>query len=335
MTPVKFGISFTAKHLNQAGALVHVYTDGSIHLNHGGTEMGQGLYTKVAQIAARAMGVSLDRVQVSATRTDKVPNTSPTAASSGTDLNGMAVLDAVSQIRFRLAKFCAEHFGCEQTEVSINDNFVNANGKVMPFAEVVKLAYIARVHLSAAGFYKTPKISFDFESQRGQPFFYFANGAATTEVIVDIRTGEYRVARVDILHDVGESLNPALDIGQIEGGYIQGMGWLTTEDLQWDDQGQLISNSPANYKIPTAFDTPPVFNVSLFDEVNPEDTIYRSKAVGEPPLMLAISAWCALRDACASLADYRVSPKMNAPATSEEVYQCIREMQRTAGQGVD
>ena len=331
LTPVKFGISFTANHLNQAGALVHVYTDGSIHLNHGGTEMGQGLYTKVAQIAARAMGVSLDRIQVSATRTDKVPNTSPTAASSGTDLNGMAVLDAVNQIRFRLTKFCSEHFGCEQSEVSISDDIVSVKGEPYAFAEIVKLAYMSRVQLSAAGFYKTPKISFDFGTQSGQPFFYFANGAAATEVIVDIRTGEYRITQVDILHDVGESLNPALDIGQIEGGYIQGMGWLTTEELKWDEQGHLISNSPANYKIPTAYDVPPIFNVSLYDEANTEDTIYRSKAVGEPPLMLGISAWCALRDACASIADYKLSPTMNAPATSEEVYRCIREIQNAQG----
>jgi xanthine dehydrogenase large subunit len=325
LTPVKFGISFTANHLNQAGALVHVYTDGSIHLNHGGTEMGQGLHTKVAQVAARAMGVSLARIQVTATRTDKVPNTSPTAASSGTDLNGMAVLDAVEQIKFRLTKFCAEYFACEQENVSIEDDIVIVDGKETPFNEIVKLAYLSRVHLSAAGFYKTPKISFDFATQSGQPFFYFANGAAATEVIVDIRTGENRIARVDILHDVGESLNPALDIGQIEGGYIQGMGWLTTEDLKWDDQGRLISNSPANYKIPTAYDTPAIFNVALYDEVNNEETIYRSKAVGEPPLMLAISAWCALRDACASLSNYTLSPQMNAPATSEEVYRCIQE----------
>ena len=343
LTPVKFGISFTANHLNQAGALVHVYTDGSIHLNHGGTEMGQGLHTKVAQVAARAMGVSLDQIQVTATRTDKVPNTSPTAASSGTDLNGMAVLDAVEQIKFRITKFCSEHFECEQINVSIANDTVriereadsgNDNTQEFPFAEIVKLAYMSRVQLSAAGFYKTPKISFDFKSQTGQPFFYFANGAAVTEVIVDIRTGEYRIPRVDILHDVGESLNPALDIGQIEGGYIQGMGWLTTEELKWDNEGKLASNSPANYKIPSAYDTPSIFNVALFDEANTEDTIYRSKAVGEPPLMLGISAWCALRDACASISDYTISPKMNAPATSEEVYRCIQEIQSLQSEGL-
>ncbi|MCH7742327.1 MAG: xanthine dehydrogenase molybdopterin binding subunit [Proteobacteria bacterium] len=323
LTPVKFGISFTAKHLNQAGALVHVYTDGSIHVNHGGTEMGQGLYTKVAQVAARAMGVSLARIQVSATRTDKVPNTSPTAASAGSDLNGMAVLDAMTQIRERLITFAAGHFDCSTEEVSIGDDVVRIKDETHGFAEIVKLAYMNRVHLSAAGFYKTPKISFDFDSATGRPFFYFANGAATAEVIIDIRTGEYRVTRVDILHDVGQSLNPAIDIGQIEGGFVQGMGWLTTEELLWDGEGRLISDSPANYKIPTAYDVPRIFNVDLYDEANREETIYRSKAVGEPPLMLALSVWCALRDACASVADHRFSPPMNAPATFEEVYRCI------------
>ena len=323
LTPVKFGISFTAQHLNQAGALVHVYTDGSIHVNHGGTEMGQGLYTKVAQVAARAMGVSLARIQVSATRTDMVPNTSPTAASAGSDLNGMAVLDAINQIRDRLVNFAASHFDCPTDQISIIDDVVLVKGKSHAFAEIVRLAYMNRVHLSAAGFYKTPKISFDFDTASGRPFFYFANGAAATEVIVDIRTGEYRMTRVDILHDVGESLNPAIDIGQIEGGFVQGMGWLTTEELLWDDEGRLISNSPANYKIPTAYDVPRIFNVELYDEANSEETIYRSKAVGEPPLMLALSVWCALRNACASVADYRFSPPMNAPATFEEVYRCI------------
>jgi xanthine dehydrogenase large subunit len=323
LTPVKFGISFTSKHLNQAGALVHIYTDGSIQVNHGGTEMGQGLYTKIGQIAARALGVSRSRILVTATRTDKVPNTSPTAASAGTDLNGMAVLDAINQIRDRIIKFVAAHFGCSPGEVSIEDDVVKVTEKTFQFEEIIKLAYMDRVHLSSAGFYKTPKISFDFETGVGRPFFYFANGAAVAEVIVDTRTGEYRVTRVDILHDVGKSLNPAIDIGQIEGGFVQGMGWLTTEELLWDGSGRLISNSPANYKIPTAYDVPEKFEVELFDEENSEETIFSSKAVGEPPLMLALSVWCALRDACASIADYRFSPTMNAPATSEEVYRCI------------
>jgi xanthine dehydrogenase large subunit len=260
---------------------------------------------------------------VTATRTDKVPNTSPTAASSGTDLNGMAVLDAVNQIRDRIVIFAGTHFDCSSGEVSIENDVVVVAGKTFQFEEIIKLAYMNRVHLSAAGFYKTPKISFDFVKGVGMPFFYFANGAAVSEVIVDIRTGEYRVTRVDILHDVGKSLNPAIDIGQIEGGFVQGMGWLTTEELLWDGSGNLISNSPANYKIPTAYDVPEKFSVELFDEENSEETIYSSKAVGEPPLMLALSVWCALRDACASISDYRFSPPMNAPATSEEVYRCI------------
>ncbi len=323
LTPVKFGISFTAKHLNQAGALVHIYTDGSIQVNHGGTEMGQGLYTKIRQIAARALGVASSRIQVTATRTDKVPNTSPTAASSGTDLNGMAVLDAMNQLRDRLIDFACRHFSVAAENISITNDVVILGTQQLGFDELVKLAYLDRVQLSASGFYKTPKISFDFEQGEGTPFLYFANGAAVSEVMIDTRTGEYRVLQVDILHDVGHSLNPAIDKGQIEGGFIQGMGWLTTEELLWNDAGELISNSPANYKIPTACDMPEVFNVELFDEDNREETIYRSKAVGEPPLMLGISVWCALKDACASIADYQFSPPMNAPATSEEVYRCV------------
>ncbi|MFP6806344.1 MAG: xanthine dehydrogenase molybdopterin binding subunit [Pseudomonadales bacterium] len=323
LTPVKFGISFTAKHLNQAGALVHIYSDGSIQVNHGGTEMGQGLYTKIGQIGARALGVARSRIQVTATRTDKVPNTSPTAASSGTDLNGMAVLDAMNQLRERLLGFAAEYFKCSVDDISLVDDVLTAKSESLGFSELVKLAYMNRVQLSVAGFYKTPKISFDFDKGTGQPFLYFANGAAVSEVIVDTRTGEYRVTRVDILHDVGSSLNPAIDIGQIEGGFVQGMGWLTTEELLWDKSGRLISNSPANYKIPTAYDVPEIFNIGLYDEENNEETIYRSKAVGEPPLMLALSVWCALRDACSSITSYQFSPPMNAPATNEEVYRCI------------
>lgn len=323
LTPVKFGISFTSAHLNQAGALVHIYFDGSIQVNHGGTEMGQGLHTKISQIAARALGVSLQRIQVTATRTDKVPNTSPTAASSGSDLNGMAVLDAMNQLRDRIIHFVAEHFDCLPEEVAISGDSIKVKKDDHQFAEIIKLAYMNRIHLSATGFYRTPKISFDFDSGDGMPFYYFSNGAAVAEVIVDTRTGEYRVTRVDILHDVGKSLNPAIDIGQIEGGFVQGMGWLTTEELRWDDSGRLVSNSPANYKIPTAYDVPEDFNVTLFEEENSEETIYRSKAVGEPPLMLALSVWCALTDACASISGGRYSPPMNSPATSEEVYRCI------------
>ncbi len=324
LTPVKFGISFTAKHLNQAGSLVHIYADGSVQVNHGGTEMGQGLYTKMVVVAAQALGVHERRIKVTATRTDKVPNTSPTAASSGSDLNGMAVLDAAQQLVLRLNEFTAGHYGVPIAQVSILNDRVRVGDVTYPFEEIVKLAYLNRIHLSAAGFYKTPDIGFDFEHGTGRPFYYFANGAAASEVIVDTRTGEYRLSRVDILHDVGRSLNPAIDLGQIEGGFVQGMGWLTTEELSWDIDGRLLSNSPANYKIPTAYDVPEQFNIALYDEDNNEDTIYRSKAVGEPPLMLALSVWCALRDACASITDYKFRPAMNAPATSEEVYRCIQ-----------
>ncbi len=324
LTPVKFGISFTATHLNQAGALLHIYTDGSISINHGGTEMGQGLYTKIAQIVATTLGVSYERVMVTSTRTDKVPNTSPTAASSGTDINGMAAKNAAEKIRARLISFVADQHGVDADAVNIADDAVVVSGESLSFDEVIKAAYMARVQLSATGFYKTPKIHFDKEAGKGHPFFYYANGCAASEVLVDGATGEYRVTRVDILHDVGSSINPALDIGQIEGGFVQGMGWLTTEELLWDDRGRVISNSPANYKIPTAYDLPEHFKVSLYDQPNNEDTIYRSKAVGEPPLMLGLSVWCALRDAAASFSDYRMNPPMDAPATPEQVYRAIQ-----------
>lgn len=323
LTPVKFGISFTATHMNQAGALLNIYTDGSITINHGGTEMGQGLYTKVAQVTARALGVDYHRISVSSTRTDKVPNTSPTAASSGSDINGMAARAAALTIRQRLCEFLATREGVAVDSVSLEHDQFTCGGRQYPFEEIVKEAYMARVQLSATGFYSTPRIHFDRETGKGRPFYYFANGAAVAEVIVDTLTGEYRVTRVDILHDAGTSLNPAIDIGQIEGGFVQGMGWLTTEELLWNDHGQIASNSPANYKIPTAYDVPEAFNVSLFEEPNAEDTIYRSKAVGEPPLMLALSVWCALKDAVSSLSGYQSSPQMNAPATPEEVYRAI------------
>lgn len=324
LTPVKFGVSFTSTHLNQAGALVHIYTDGSIHLNHGGTEMGQGLYTKVAQIVASSLGVSPERVMVSSTRTDKVPNTSPTAASAGTDLNGMAAQQAALKLRQRLCSFLAAEAGVAEASVELTDDCFVIEGATEPFEAVVKRAYMARIQLSATGFYKTPKIHFDKEAGKGQPYFYFANGASLSEVIVDGATGEYRITQVDILHDVGNSINPAIDIGQIEGGFVQGMGWLTTEELLWDAQGRLLSNSPANYKIPTAYDVPEKFNVTLYGEPNKEDTVYRSKAVGEPPLMHGISVWCALRDAASSFSDYQLSPPLNAPATAEQVFLAVQ-----------
>ncbi|WP_422443842.1 MULTISPECIES: xanthine dehydrogenase molybdopterin binding subunit [unclassified Endozoicomonas] len=330
LTPVKFGISFTAKHLNQAGALVHVYTDGSIQINHGGTEMGQGLYIKVAQIVANEFGVALERVQVTSTRTDKVPNTSPTAASSGTDLNGKAAQDACQKIRDRLVDFAVEHYGVSGQEVSFQDDKVRLGERQMPFADFIQAAYLHRVSLSSSGFYSTPEIHYDRETASGRPFYYFACGASVSEVTVDTLTGEYKVDRVDILHDVGHSLNPAIDRGQIEGGFIQGMGWMTTEELVWDDSGRLLSNNPATYKIPTIEDMPPVFNVELFQQPNPKHTIYHSKAVGEPPFMLGMSVWCAIRDAVSSLSDYQVNPQIDVPATPERVLTAVTSIKENA-----
>ncbi len=323
LTPVKFGISFTAQHLNQAAALVHIYTDGTILVNHGGTEMGQGLHTKIAQIVANEFAVDIDRVQVSATRTDKVANTSPTAASSGTDLNGYAAKLACEEIRTNLIAFAVEHFSVEKESVRFEDSCVFVGEESYTFAKFCQLAYMNRISLMAHGHYKTPKIYYDRASGKGHPFFYFANGAACAEVLVDCLTGEYKVQRVDILHDVGHSINPALDIGQIEGAFIQGMGWLTTEELLWDKKGRVLSNTPATYKIPTAFDVPREFNVSLYQSANPENTVFNSKAVGEPPLMLAISVWSALRDACSSVANYQCSPPLDPPATPEKVLAAI------------
>ncbi len=329
LTPVKFGISFTVQHLNQAGALIHIYTDGSIHLNHGGTEMGQGLFTKVAQVVAEEFQVDVDTIQVSSTRTDKVPNTSPTAASSGTDLNGKAAQNAARAIKERLITFASEHFEVDAGEIRFANNQVHIGEQVMSFGEFAQLAYVNRISLSSTGYYKTPKIHYDRESASGRPFFYFANGASVSEVIVDTLTGEYKVLRTDILHDVGKSLNPAIDIGQIEGGFVQGMGWLTTEELQWDDKGRLLTSGPATYKIPAIADMPEVFNVALMpDEPNREATIYNSKAVGEPPLMLAMSVWSALRDAVSSLSGYRVSPPLDTPATPERVLQAIEAVRK-------
>ncbi len=326
-TPVKFGISFTAIHLNQAGAIVHLYTDGSVHLNHGGTEMGQGLFIKVAQIVAAELGVSVDAVRVSATRTDKVPNTSPTAASSGTDLNGMAALAACKVLKQRLAAHASGVFGCDVDALAFDTDGVRAGQHAMSWPELANSAWMARVSLSANGYYKTPDIHFDREAGSGRPFYYFANGAAVSEVLLDTLTGECSVVRADIVHDVGQSINPAVDIGQIEGGYIQGLGWLTTEELVWDARGRLLSDGPATYKIPAIGDTPPVFNVQLLENSpNAEATVFRSKAVGEPPLMLATSAWCAIRDAIAAVDNYQTFPRLNAPATAEEILRCIDDL---------
>lgn len=329
LTPVKFGISFTVAHLNQAGALVHIYHDGTIHLNHGGTEMGQGLMTKLAQIVAEEFQVSLDTIVINATRTDKVPNTSPTAASSGTDINGMAVLNAVRKLKRRLEVFVHEEYGATPDEIIFEKNQVKIANKNMIFKEFIKQAYLARTGLSATGFYKTPEIHYDRVQAKGQPFFYYANGVAITEVAVDILTGETKTLRTDILHDAGKSINPAIDIGQIEGGYIQGLGWLTSEELKWDEQGRLTSANPATYKIPTANDVPEVFNVELLNDTpNVANTIFHSKAVGEPPLMLAISAWCAIRDVIRSVADDDQKIELEAPATPENIINALEKLKQ-------
>ncbi|MEO0701202.1 MAG: xanthine dehydrogenase molybdopterin binding subunit [Pseudomonadota bacterium] len=321
LTPVKFGISFTLTHLNQAGALVHVYQDGSIHMNHGGTEMGQGLFQKVAQVAADRFGVDVGRVKITATDTGKVPNTSATAASSGSDLNGMAVKAACDTIRDRLADFLAERYQTDATSVRFAEGQVHVGAEAMPFEMAIKDAYMNRISLSATGFYKTPKIVWDRIKGEGRPFFYFAYGAAATEVVIDTLTGENRILRADILHDCGASLNPALDIGQIEGGYVQGAGWLTTEELVWDETGRLRTHAPSTYKIPACSDRPDVFNVALWDGANREETIYRSKAVGEPPLMLGISTFSALAQAVSACGPH--FPDLQAPATAEAVLAAV------------
>lgn len=336
LTPVKFGISFTLTAYNQAGALVHIYRDGSIHLNHGGTEMGQGLYTKVAQVVAEAFQVDIDRVRITATSTGKVPNTSATAASSGSDINGMAALAACNTIKGRLVDFATENWEVPAEQIAFLPGFVRVGNQKIAFADFIDAAYMARVSLSSTGFYKTPKIHWDRKAGKGRPFYYYSYGAAASEVIVDTLTGEYRVERVDVLHDVGSSLNPALDLGQIEGGFVQGMGWLTTEELWWDDQGRLRTHAPSTYKIPACGDRPRIFNVALLeDSPNREETIYRSKAVGEPPLMLAISVLHALSDAVASVADHRLCPRLDAPATPERVLMTIERLRAAAAAGED
>ncbi len=329
LTPVKFGISFTASFLNQGGALVHVYTDGSIHLNHGGTEMGQGLNTKVAQVVAEVFQVDIERIQITATNTDKVPNTSPTAASSGTDLNGKAAQNAAQTIKQRLTEFAARKWQIFEEDIEFKNGQVRLRDHYISFEELIQQAYFGQVSLSSTGFYRTPKIYYDRSQARGRPFYYFAYGAACSEVIVDTLTGEYKMLRSDILHDVGASLNPAIDIGQVEGGFVQGLGWLTMEELVWNDKGKLMTNGPASYKIPAVADMPLDLRVKLVENrKNPEDTVFHSKAVGEPPFMLGISVWCAIKDAVASLADYRAQPQIDAPATPERVLWGVEQMRR-------
>ncbi|TCS14115.1 xanthine dehydrogenase molybdopterin binding subunit [Caulobacter sp. BK020] len=331
LTPVKFGISFTTTHLNQAGALIHLYADGSILLNHGGTEMGQGLFVKVAQIVAEAFKVGVDRVKVTSTITDKVPNTSATAASSGTDLNGMAALNAANAIKGRLVEFAAKKWGCDAAEVEFTPQGLRAGSELVPFETLCRQAHLARVSLSSTGFYATPKIHYDRATHTGRPFYYFAYGAACSEVLIDTLTGEMKVVRADILHDAGRSINPAIDLGQIEGGFIQGMGWLTTEELVFGADGRLLTHAPSTYKIPTCGDRPAVLNVALWEPGrNVEETVHRSKAVGEPPLMLALSVLSAVNRAVAAVADHKVFPNLDAPATPERILMAVEDVKRRA-----
>lgn len=330
LTPVKFGIAFNLTHLNQAGALVHVYLDGSVLVNHGGTEMGQGVHTKVMQVVARELGITLDRVRISATDTGKIANTSATAASTGADLNGKAAQHAAIQIRERLAQYAATRWGGLPEQVIFAENRVQVNGQTLDFAKLVAESYTARVQLWSDGFYATPGLSWDRTTLTGQPFQYFAYGAAVAEVLLDTLTGESTCLRADLLYDAGQSLNPALDIGQVEGGFIQGVGWLTTEQLVWNGQGKLTTHAPSTYKIPAIRDCPADLRVALFENQNAADTIYRSKAAGEPPLLLAFSVFFALRDAVASVGQYRHVPPLQAPATAEALMAAINAVREAA-----
>lgn len=325
LTPVKFGISFTLTFLNQAGALVHVYQDGSVIVNHGGTEMGQGLNQKVAQVTAQVFGLTSAQVKITAADTGKVPNTSATAASSGSDLNGKAAENAALAIRDRLSAFIADKHGVEPQTVRFKDGQVRVGGEVYDFARVIAWAYQARVSLSSTGFYATPKINWDRVKGQGRPFLYFAYGASVTEVVIDTLTGENRILRCDILHDTGTSLNPVLDIGQVEGAYVQGAGWLTTEELVWNAKGHLTTHAPSTYKIPAVSDRPPIFNVDLWTVPNAEDTVGKSKAVGEPPFNLGISAFMAISHAISACGP--AYPALNAPATAERVLMAVQRVQ--------
>jgi xanthine dehydrogenase large subunit len=331
LTPVKFGISFNVKHFNQAGALVHVYADGSILVNHGGCEMGQGLNTKVAQVVAHELGVKFERVRVTATDTHKVANTSATAASTGADLNGKAAQDAARQIRERLAACAVRKHGGDAAAVRFSNDEVHVNGTVLGFAALVRMAYLDSVQLWSDGFYATPDLHWNNQTLQGHPFYYFAYGAAVSEVVVDTLTGEWKLLRADLLHDVGRSLNPAVDIGQIEGAFVQGMGWLTMEELVWHPvSGALSTHAPSTYKIPTANDCPGLFNVKLFDGDNVQDTIHRSKAVGEPPLLLPFSVFFAIRDAVSAVGGHEVDPPLMAPATGEAILNAVNAVRRLA-----
>jgi xanthine dehydrogenase large subunit len=328
LTPVKFGISFTATHLNQAGALVHVYTDGTVHLNHGGTEMGQGLFTKVAQVVAEEFQIDIDRIKITASDTSKVPNASATAASAGSDLNGKAAQAAAATIKKRMIALASKHYDVPEDEIEFINNRVRIGSESISFEELAQGTWFERTSLSSTGFYRTPKINYDRSTFSGRPFFYYAYGAAVSEVIIDTLTGEYRILRVDILHDCGESINPAIDMGQIEGGFVQGAGWLTSEELWWNDDGELKTHAPSTYKIPTSSDLPVDFRATMLESAtNREETIYRSKAVGEPPLMLGLSVFFAIRDAVAAVGGSKCRPLLVAPATPEAVLNAVMAVQ--------
>ncbi len=329
MMPVKFGISFNLTALNQAGALVHVYQDGSVHLNHGGTEMGQGIFTKVAQVVAEVFQIGVDQIKITSTNTGKVPNTSATAASTGSDINGAAAFRAADAIKQRMTKVAAKHLQVSEDKISFVDGRISGNGQSMTFAELAHKCWFSRISLSATGFYATPEIHWDSATLKGRPFFYFTYGAAIAEVAIDTLTGETRCLRADILQDCGKPLNPTIDLGQVEGAFVQGMGWLTCEELWWDDEGRLATIGPSTYKIPGSRDVPPVFNVAVLDDKpNHEETIFRSKAVGEPPLMLGISVWLAIRDAISSISGGKFAANLDTPATPERVLFSVENMKQ-------
>jgi len=328
ITPVKFGISFTTIHLNQAGALVHIYSnDGSCHINTGAIEMGQGTYTKIAQLAAAHLGLPFNKIKVSATRTDKVPNTSASAASSTTDLNGAAMLDAIQKIKNNLAQFVKRKYKIKNGEAIYENGSVKFKGKSFKFNRLIKEAYLNRVSLSSSGFYSTPKIRFDKKKFQGRPFLYFCYGAAVAEVMIDTLTGENKILRVDILHDAGQPINPVIELGQIEGGFLQGAGWLTMEEVKWKPNGQITTYSPSTYKIPAVSDMPESFNVEIFkDGKNYEKVINKSKTTGEPPLMNAMSVFFAIKDAISSVGNYDITPIIDAPATPEKILMSIKNL---------
>jgi xanthine dehydrogenase large subunit len=331
LVPLKFGISFTATHLNQGGALLVIYMDGSVSCNHGGTEMGQGLNTKMAQVCADGLGIGVDKVRITATDSQKVPNASATSASSGADINGAAIMNATAQMRERLKPVAARMLGCQPEEVSFSNSELHGGGKSVKWADVTKQAWLDRVGLSVTGFYMTPEIKYDFTTLSGRAFYYYCYGAAVSEVEIDTRTGEWWLKAVDIVHDVGRSINPALDKGQIEGAYVQGMGWLTMEECIWDKKGKLLTHGPSTYKIPVAGDIPEHFKVSLFDNINLKPTPFNSKATGEPPLMLGLSAFFALRDAVAASANHKAVVYMDAPATPERILMACEKAKAAAG----